>query len=340
MKILKTLYVSGHRSRVTLQKDALIIRDPEFGDRRIPLNALDSIILLGNGQVTSQTMATCMERGVRIAALNRAGKLRFYVGGPTSGNVHLRLAQVRASDDPSHASAIARNCVAAKLQNSRRLMQRWAWDAREPVLWTVREAAEHLQRRIQDLGNTNDLNRIRGIEGDGARRYFQGMRAVLWKAGLPFDVRTRRPPRDPVNAMLSFIYGLLVVELIGAVESVGLDPQIGFLHGVRSGRPALALDLIEELRAPIADRFVVAAINRGQFRDTDFMFTPGGACHLSDYGRRRFIELYEERRETEVAHPLLDRMMPLAMIPRVQATLMARHLRGDLIEYTPFLMPR
>lgn len=340
MRILKSLYVTGHRSRVTLQKNALIVRDPENGDRRVPLTALDSIVLLGNGQVTTQVMAACAQRGVRIASVSRGGKVRFTIGGPTSGNVHLRLAQVRACDDPVRAAAIARNCVAGKLQNSHRLLKRWAWDAQEPALWTIRQSGDHLRERVHDLGQTTDLDRIRGIEGDGARRYFQGMRAALWKSGLTFDTRTRRPPRDAVNALLSYTYGLLVTELVGALESVGLDPQIGFLHGTRSGRPALALDLIEELRAPIADRFVVGAVRRGQFNDADFMFTPGGACYLSDRGRRRFMELYEERRDSEIAHPFLGRTMPIAVLPQVQATLMARHLRGDLPEYAPFLMPR
>jgi CRISP-associated protein Cas1 len=340
VRVLKTLYVAGHRSRITLQQDALIVRDPDTGDRRVPLTALDAVVLLGNGQVTTQVMAACVARGVRIASVSRGGKLRFTVGGPVSGNVHLRLAQVRASDDTVHAAAIARNCVAGKLQNSRRLLQRWAWDAREPALWTIRESADHLEERIRDLGTTANLDRIRGLEGDSARRYFQGMRAALWKSGLIFDTRTRRPPRDAVNALLSYTYGLLLVELVGALESVGLDPQIGFLHGARSGRPALALDLIEELRAPVADRFVVTAVRRGQFGDSDFTFTPGGACYLSDRGRRRFMGFYEQRRDREVAHPFLGRTMPVAMIPQVQATLLARHLRGDLPAYAPFLMPR
>lgn len=340
MRILKTLYLNGHRSRVTLQKDALLIQDPDTGTRRVPLAALDSIVLLGNGQLTTQVMATCQQRGIRVAALSRSGRLRFTLGGPVSGNVHLRVAQLRASDDPGMAAKIARNCLAGKLQNSYRLLKRWQWDAPEQARWALQQSAELIDLRVQALGQCEDLNRLRGIEGDAARRYFQGMRAALWRTGLTFDSRSRRPPRDAVNALLSYAYGLLVGEIVGALEAVGLDPQIGYLHGVRSGRPALALDLVEELRAPVVDRFVVSAARRRQFGDDDFTFTPGGACFLSDVGRRRFLDLYEERRDRDVVHPFLARPVPLAMLPQVQATLMARHLRGDLPAYAPFLMAR
>lgn len=337
MRLSKTLYVAGHRSKVGLQHDALMLTDPEKGKRRVPLASLDAVVLLGNSQVTTQALAACSSRGVRIASLSRGGKLRFTVGLPTSGNVYLRIAQVRASDDPVQSVGIARAVVAGKLVNSRTLVQRWSWDARPEIQWTLKQTIEILTSRLHALESTNSMNRIRGIEGDAARRYFQAMRAALWGSGTTFGSRSRRPPRDPTNALLTFTYGLLLAETVGAVDAAGLDPQIGFLHGVRPGRPSLALDLVEEMRPSIADRMVVGALRRRQFHDDDFEFTPGGACYLTVPGRHKLLQMWEVRRDQEVKHHLLARTTPRSNLLSIQATVLARHLRGDVPTYAPYL---
>lgn len=339
MKIMNTLYVTGHRTRLGLQKGTLTVADPDRGWSRVPLSTLEAIVILSGAQVTSHLLAECARRRVRLTALKRSGGVRFTVGGPLSGNVHLRLAQVRTADSPRATTALCRSFVAGKLQNCRSLLRRWAWDEADPdPTWVLKESVASIGRGIEALSHAYDPDRIRGIEGDGTRRYFQGMRATLFRSGLSFTVRTRRPPRDPVNALLSFVYGLALSEIIGALESVGLDPQIGFLHGFRPGRPALALDMIEEMRPAVCDRFAVRCIKRSQVGAAHFTFTPGGACYLSDDGRVAVLKLYETFREEQVQHRLLDRSVPRWSLPSIQATLLARRLRGDLSEYAPYLM--
>lgn len=339
MRLLSTLFVHDHRARVGLQKHALVVSNGEV-KTRIPLETLDGVVLLGGGQVTCEAIAACVERGVRLAALRRNGKLRFAVGGPVSGNVHLRVAQVQAATDPRHVIALARWFVAGKLQNYRRLLAIWASDATPGDRAYLRRQEAAIATRLDALANADDGDRIRGIEGDATRRYFKGLATQIAStgSGLYFAGRSRRPPRDPVNALLSFLYGLVLTELIGALDAVGLDPQVGFLHGVRSGRPSLALDLLEEFRPAVADRLAVRLIGRRQIRGEHFQITPGGGCLLTDEGRRAVLGAYEAFKDAEVPHLLLDRMVPRWSLPMLQATLLARHLRGDIQAYPPFVL--
>jgi CRISPR-associated protein Cas1 len=237
----------------------------------------------------------------------------------------------------------ARTSRAGSSQGScrtRRLLQRWAWDASTPQRRALRRFAGLIETRVERVAQAEGGDRIRGYEGDGARIYFRGLGIHLVGTGCPlaFDRRTRRPPRDPVNAALSFAYGLLLSEVTGAVEALGLDPQVGFLHGVRPGRPSLALDLLEELRPTVADRFVVGLFTRRMLSEIHFVTTTGGACYLTDGGRQTFFEAYETFKSSEVPHALLGRSVPRAALPVVQATLMTRHLRGDLPAYPPYVM--
>ena len=295
-------------------------------------------MLLGGGQVTSQAIEACVKRGVRVTALRQSGAVRFVVGGRTRGNVHLRAALYRAVIDRSRSLALSKVIVAAKLQNSRIVTSRWARDARDKALASdLSDRATQIAERIPRLSAAPSEDHVRGIEGDAARVYFGGMRRVLADGELAFRARTKRPPRDPVNAMLSFCYGMMVTELIGAIESVGLDYQMGFFHRPRSGRPSLALDFAEELR-PVTDRFVVSLVRRRQMSGDDFAATPGGAVYLIDDGRTRLIQAWEQHKEREFEHPLLRRRVGRWALPSVQATLLARHLRGDLPAYPPFVL--
>ena len=338
MRYLSTLYVRSHRARVRHRRGSLLVSTPD-GKQRVPLEGIDAVVLLGGGQVTTQALEACVRRGVRVAALRQSGAIRFVVGHKTGGNVHLRVALYRAVTDQARALALSRAIVAAKLQNSRRVLGRWSRDANDPALAdSLAWRADQLSARVPRLGDAPTPDRIRGIEGDAARIYFRGVGEVLAHSNVGFPARRRRPPRDPVNSALGFCYGLLVTEFIGAIESVGLDYQMGFFHRPRSGRPSLALDFSEELR-PLTDRFVVSLIRRRQLTEEQFVTTPGGAVYLSDEGRKRLIQTWEKHKETQLHHPVLQRKVGRWAIPSIQATLLARHLRGDLPSYPPFVLP-
>jgi len=340
MRFLNTLYVVDHGSRVRVSKGALTVTKTDGQRSRVPLNAIDGVVLAGYAQISTEALSECVYRQIRVAALRRSGRLRFCVGGPTSGNVHLRLAQYRAADCPEATLDVSRWLVAGKLQNCRRMMMRWAQDASEVERAVLTRSVCVVEQRIDALGDASDGDTVRGLEGDGTRRYFKGFAAHLSHAheDLRFTGRSRRPPRDPANALLGFVYGLVLAEVVGALDAVGLDPQVGFLHGVRPGRPSLGLDLLEELRPAVADRFVARTLGRKEVGPEDFVHTPGGACYLTDDGRRALLKRYEKFRSEEVRHLLLDRMVPRASIPLIQAKLFARHLRADLPMYPPYVV--
>ena len=276
MRYLNTVYVRNHRARVRCRHGSLLIASPE-GSQRIPLEAVDAVVVMGGAQLTTQALDACVRRGVRVAALNRGGAIRFTVNGATGGNVHLRTALFQTAMDERRSLALAKAIVAAKLQNSGSVVGRWSRDETDPEASNeLARRSEDIRSRIARLADATTGDGVRGIEGDAARIYFRAVAQVVASAPLQFSARTRRPPRDPINAMLGFCYGLLVTEFIGALESVGLDHQIGFLHRPRSGRPSLALDLAEELRA-LTDRF------RCHSRTP----TPGGSGRLRTDTRRR-----------------------------------------------------
>lgn len=338
MRYLSTLYVRSHRAQVRYRRGSLTVSAPE-GQQRVPIEAIEAVIVLGGAQITTQALDACVQRGIRVAALRRSGAVRFVVSGATNGNVHLRQALYEAAFNESWSLRLAKATVAGKLQNSRRVVGRWSRDENDLVSRErLANRCERIRQRIARLEEATTGDHIRGIEGDAARIYFRALEQVLTKTNLRFSSRTRRPPRDPVNAMLSFCYGLLVTECTGALEGVGLDYQMGFFHRPRAGRPSLALDLAEELRA-LTDRFVVSLVRRRQVGPASFDFTPGGAVYLSDDARTTLIKEWEEHKEAEIRHPILGRPVGRWALPSVQATLLARHLRGDLAVYPPFVLP-
>lgn len=337
MRVTGTLYVTDHRARIRIRHGTVLVEQPS-GWQRIPIEAIDGVVLTGRAEITNDAIGELTRRGVRISAISRTGRLRFAMGGPTSGNVHLRIAQLRASDDPEATARLSRWFVAAKLQNCRRSVQRWSWDAHGDTRTVMERESERIADRIRFLGSAQDGDKIRGIEGDGTRSYFRCLALHLDQGEdmLGFPRRTRRPPRDPVNALLGFVYGLVLSELVAGLDAVGLDPQIGFLHRPRSGRPSLALDLLEEFRPSVADRFCVSTLSRKQIRSEHFQVV-GSGYYLTSEGRARVLALYEEHKNAEVPHPVLGRRIGRWMLPTVQATLMARYLRGDLPAYAPYL---
>jgi len=340
LRYLTTLYINDHRARISLQKRALIVAGGEGTRTRIPLNELESVVLVGNAQVSTQALAACAAARVKVSSLSRGGKVQWSTTGPTTGNVHLRVAQCHASERDGDRLALARWFVAGKLQNGRRLLKQWASDGQDSERKHLLYLQGIVEERLANLSNAHDGDKIRGIEGDGTRVLFKGMRRHLHERGaaFEFETRNRRPPRDPVNALLGFVYGLLLAEVTGALESVGLDPQIGFLHGLRPGRPSLALDLIEEFRPSVAERFVSRLLCRRQVGPDHFVVTAGGACYLNDDGRPVVLKAYDEFKSASIRHPLLSGELPRSALPIVQATLLARYLRGDLDAYAPYVM--
>jgi CRISPR-associated protein Cas1 len=261
------------------------------------------------------------------------------VEGPVRGNVLLRRAQHAALSDDGRTVSIARQIVAAKVQNSRTNLLRSARESPDEGSGALKAVASHLASTLPRLHEAESLNDIRGIEGESARAYFQAFaKMVRAHARVPtLAGRNRRPPRDPTNSVLSFLYALLRSECEAALEGVGLDPQVGYLHALRPGRPALALDLMEEFRPVLADRVALALFNRRQLQHKDFEDLPGGAIHLGDDARRTVITAWQQRKTVEVEHRVLGQQVPLGLLPHVQARLLARHLRGDLPQYPPYL---
>lgn len=341
MRVVNTLYVSDHDARIGARHQSLEIRRGRSLVGRYPLAALDSVVMTGRANITSEAIGRCVHSGIRVASLHRSGRIRYVIGGATRGNVLLRLAQARAHDDLDESIQLAQGFVAGKLQNQRRVLRRWAWDTTDTVgRRFLEEQRAIIEERLVGLELATTGDQVRGFEGDATRRYFKGLGAHLARTSeFAFTQRNRRPPRDPANALLSYLYGVLTVELIGALESVGLDPQIGYLHRLRPGRPSLALDVLEEFR-PIVDRFAVAVLSRRQLVYRHFRTLPGGACELTEEGNRTLTEIYETWRSQETSHPLLRQTIPRALLPTVQATLLARTLRGDLASYPPYVIDR
>ena len=275
MRYLSTVYVRNHRARVQHRRGSLLVSSPE-GSQRVPIEGIDALVVLGGAQITTQALDACVRRGVRVAALQMSGAIRFVVNGPTGGNVHLRTAQFETAMDDTRSLAVAKAIVAAKLQNSSRVVGRWSRDEKNPVeAEQLASRGAQIRDRIARLVETDTADHVRGVEGDAARIYFRAVGQAVASSELEFSARTRRPPRDPVNALLGFCYGMLVTECIGAAESVGLDFQMGFLHRPRAGRPSLALDLAEEFRA-LTDRFVVSLIRPPADRPRGLRQRPSG----------------------------------------------------------------
>lgn len=339
-ELLNTLYVQTQGAVLHLDHDTVKIEVDRELKLRLPLLRLSGIVVFGRVTVTPFLIQRCAEDGRSLVWLDRNGRFKARVEGPARGNVLLRRAQHLALSDSKRALRIARQIVAAKLQNSRQVVLRGAREApSEGARMALADAAGRIADILGRLGECRALDELRGMEGDAARAYFGvfGYHVRADQEAFEMDGRTRRPPRDRVNAVLSFLYALLRGECSAGLESVGLDPQVGFLHALRPGRPALALDLMEEFRPIIADRLALTLINRKQLQADHFVELPGGAVHLNDEGRKLVLQAYQQRKEDEVSHRMLDRKTPLGLVPYIQARLLARHLRGDLEEYPPYL---
>lgn len=338
---LNTLYVMSkgaylHRDHQTLQ-----VRVERETKLAVPIHHLSSVAVFGPVMVSPGAMELCAECGVAVTFLSPAGRLVARVDAPGSGNVMLRRAQFRAADDAQARASLARQFVAGKLRNARTVVQRAGRESKEPDdEVALKRAAVDIAHAMRHLETANELDVIRGREGEAARAYFGVFSSMVrWdRATFAMRERTRRPPRDPLNALLSFLYALLLHDCVAALTSVGLDPSVGFLHEDRSGRPSLALDLMEEFRPLLADRLTLSLINRRQVGPAGFQVRDGGAVEMDERTRRTVVEQYQARKQEEVTHPLLNQAVRTAELPFLQARLLARTLRGDLPLYPPCVL--
>ncbi len=337
MNVLNTLFVLAPGAYVSKDHRNLVVKIGGEIRVRVPIHGLASVACFGHAMMTPDAMGSSAAAGVHVSFFSERGRFIARVEGAGRGSLALRRSQLAATDDNARACGIAKSIVLGKIANSRQLLLRRARESDDSERSArLAAAADHLSRLLPSLRGAETLDEIRGYEGDAAARYFAVFSDCISAPGFTFERRSRRPPRDPVNALLSFAYAILLNDCVSALAGVGLDPDAGFLHRDRPGRPSLALDLMEELRSPFADRLVLALLNRSQLRMDDFVSQPTGAVSLSDSSRREFLASYQTRKQEEVNHPFLDRTVPWALIPHLQARLLARHLRGDLDAYPPF----
>lgn len=339
-ELLNTLYVTTEQSYLHLDHDTIRMEVDGATAFRMPLLHLGSIVCFGNVLMSPALLHRCAEDGRAVVLLDASGRFRARLEGPTTGNVLLRKAQYAAALDVPRACAIAQNIVAGKLQNTRQVLLRGGREAtRESERSHLGATAEALAASLDKVPRCQTLDEVRGCEGEAARAYFDAFGLLVREDRADFAPhgRTRRPPLDRMNALLSFVYTLLTSDCVAAAEGIGLDPQLGYLHAVRPGRPALALDLMEELRSVLADRLALALVNRHQLTRDDFVQRDGGAVSLTDTGRKTVLVAYQKRKQDEIQHRVLGKKVPLGLVPHVQARLLARHLRGDVEDYLPFL---
>ena len=338
-KLLNTLYVTNEGAALRKEGENIVVSLDGEERLGVPFHMLAAIVAFGPIALTQALIGAAAAAGITITLLERSGRFLARVEGPVAGNVLLRRAQYRASDSPTK---IVRSLVLGKIANQRAVLMQALRDygtPREGQMSEVEKVAQRLAmilRRVEKASDTIDL--LRGAEGEGAGLYFGVFGHLMRTDATEFrwKARSRRPPLDPPNALLSFLYTLLVHDCRAACESVGLDPAVGFLHRDRPGRPSLALDLMEELRPPLADRLVLSLINRRQVAPRDFVAAETGAITLTDDARRTVIAAWQERKKEERVHPFLEEVVPFGLVPYIQAQMLARTLRGDLSTYPPW----
>ena len=335
-QLLNTLYLLTPDSYLFCRNETIAVKVGGVEKSAVPAKDIEAIVCFGQMTVSTPLLEFCGKRGISITFLSPHGQFcgRFY--GPVSGNVLLRKKQYESISQPEFAARLVRDLLLGKIRNSKTVLLRAARNHQEaaPLLT---HAADHLSELACQLESCDLVDSMRGIEGAAATIYFSQFDSMLHSPhGFRFEARSRRPPRNEVNALLSFVYTLLTREISSALEAVGLDPAAGYLHTLRPGRPSFALDLIEELRAPLCDRFALSLLNLGQLGEKDFE-SDSEAVFLNDRGRRTVLTSWQKRKAETVQHPFLRENIPIGVIPYAQAMLFARVLRGDLDRYPPFV---
>ena len=339
-QMLNTLFVTSEDIYLSLDGENVVANREGKAVARYPLHTLSGIVSFSYSGASPALMGACAKRGVSLAFCTPRGRFLARINGETSGNVLLRRTQYRVADDPAPCCRVARMMIFGKVFNARWSIQRTRRDHGLRVDGdTLDVVSGQLKGMLPQIAEETDLGGLRGLEGAAAAAYFGAFDQMILgeKPLFAFSGRSRRPPLDPINALLSFAYSLLTLDCTSALESVGLDAYVGFLHRDRPGRRSLALDLMEELRPCMADRFVLTCVNNRIFGEKDFRQSAGGGVQLTDDARRTFLGRWQERKKEPLTHPFLGEKLPWGMVPYVQALLLARYLRGDLDDYPPFL---
>ena len=341
-RLLNTLYVTTQGAWLKKDGANIVVEHEGTETGRAPLHMLGSIVCFGRIGVSAPLLGTCAGMGIAITFLSEYGRFQARLAGPQNGNVLLRRAQHRATMDHASALPVARAVVAAKISNQRNVLGRNIRDHHKKLgndsLARLKSARRLLEIAAKKSLTCENIDRLRGIEGESAATYFNCFNLLLRRTEPEFRFagRNRRPPRDAVNAVLSFLYVIVMHDCRSGLETVGLDCQMGFLHRDRPGRASLALDMLEEFRSPLAERVCLTLFNRKQLNPSDFSYQPNGAVLLKDDARKTVLVTLQERKRTELVHPFLQEKMPLGLIPLIQAQLLARHLRGDIDGYPAF----
>lgn len=335
-KLLNNLYITTDGTYLHKERETLVVKQDGEKVFQLPMHAIHNLFCFGRVLVSPALLAACGENGIGISFFTAYGKFQSRLQGPQSGNVLLRRAQYRLAD--RSPEKLARLFVAAKIANSRQNLMKHQRNhgPDEPLEFAVTQLAGSLRR----LEKEKEVEQIRGIEGDSAARYFAVFNHLIVekrRSEFEFSGRTKRPPLDSVNALMSFSYTLLTHEIASALQGIGIDPYVGFLHTDRPGRLSLALDMLEEFRAWWCDRFVLTLINRNQIKAKDFTKEASGAIRMSDEARKRFITQWQERKQDELQHPYTGEKIKIGLLPHIQAALLAKFLRNDLEQYPPFL---
>lgn len=347
MQLLNTLYITTPDSYLRLDNDTLRVQVGDDTRLRVPLHHLQAVVCFGRVSLSTPLMHRLADESVALVLLDDKGRFKARLEGAMSGNVLLRRAQHARASDSAFCLNVARACIAGKIKNTRQVLLRGARESRvEAEAGTLARGAMDLAASLRSLPAVEDMDALRGVEGEAARRYFACLPLLLRtdrRDDFGMNGRSRRPPRDRFNALLSFLYSMWMNDCRSALESVGLDPQVGFLHALRPGRAALALDLVEEFRS-FADRLALTLVNRGQVQADDFVVYDGGAVALGADARKRVVVAHQERKQEPIQHPLLMQPIPFGLVPLVQARLLARAVReerdaaGQSAEYVPFIV--
>ncbi len=339
-KLLNTLFVTTDGAYIRKMRETLAVEIEKKTALRLPLVSLSNIYCFGRVNMSPALMSHCSELGIGIAFFNSYGRFQARIQGPKSGNVLLRREQYRQADDLSKSGDIARYIIGAKIANSRSVLQRAARNSSDDnSAEAIKDAVNKLSSCLRHVARDEVLDSLRGIEGEAARCYFDVFDHLIVKQKdtFTFEGRNRRPPRDPVNAMLSFAYSIMLQDCVSALEGVGLDPYVGFLHRDRPGRQSLALDMQEEFRAFVADRLVLSMINLQQLKADNFKVSENGAVLLGDKLIKEMLAEYQKRKQKEIQHPVIKEKVKIGLLFHVQAMLLARYLRGDLDYYPAYL---
>ena len=338
-RLLNTLYITSPSRYLSLDGENVVVLEKETEIGRIPLHNLEGIVTFGYTGASPALMGACAARGVSLTFLSGSGRFLARVTGEVYGNVLLRKEQFRISEDPEARLEIAKNCMTGKVYNSRWVLERAIRDY--PLRLDVerlRSKSQFLKETLEKIQNCESASSLLGLEGEAASVYFSAFDDLILqqKEIFQFHGRSRRPPTDEVNAMLSFVYTLLMSMCASALETAGLDPYVGFYHTDRSGRKSLALDLVEELRSVLADRFVLTLINKRIVSQDGFIKKENGAVIMNENLRKTFLAAWQKKKQEMITHPFLEEKVEWGMVPHVQAMLLARYLRGDLDAYPPF----